>query len=105
MTTPPDRRATITEGDRRIARELMGSAYYDGISIGVWESTVERIAQSIADTREAAEARASILVRALEDIKGKALVRAFCEDASCGGSTCIASRALAEYAEAGAKKP
>lgn len=109
MTTPPDRRATITEGDRSTtARLILGLAASLPITVDQADKLAQRIAQAIADTREAAEARASILVRALEETQSLSIHPPNCSEPHGSDCNChreIASRALAEYAEAGAKKP
>ncbi len=135
-----DRRATITEGDRRRAHNLANEL--GGICLWRFDSNLHAdacgtIAQALADTREAeakrqgqamlevaeecarairdlqaqreaAEARASILVRAMEEeTKGLHNSRQCSAPwvGQCGCHIGRLGRALAEYAEAGAKKP
>jgi hypothetical protein len=95
MTTPPDRRATITEGDRETAHAFVESIDRHHCDDDLHDWVCTGLAQALADTREAADARASIPVRALEEVERWA------KQVSISYPGIIASRALAEYAEAG----
>ncbi len=66
MTTPPDRRATITEVDREAAREALV-----GLAVDHPWRLVAAIAQALADTREAAETKRSPMARAWKAVAAR----------------------------------
>lgn len=102
-----DRRATITEVDREAAHVICRSRCRFVFGVEEYHGSLcTDIAQALADTREAAETRAGILVRAGESVHEFGAHDERCLKLpvwSCHPECVvhIVGRALAEYAEAG----